>query len=159
MSRAGPASADRAWIAAHIPHAGTMCLLDAVLAWDAHTIHCRATSHHDPANPLRAGGRLGAACGVEYAAQAMAVHAALLDGDQAGAGVRGGRLVSVRALELPVAALDAVTGVLDIRAARLAADARTALYSFELSAAGELCVLRGRASVVLDAGRLPEPLS
>ena len=26
---------DRAWIAARIPHAGTMCLLDRVLEWDA----------------------------------------------------------------------------------------------------------------------------
>ena len=55
-----------------------MCLLDAVLDWDDARITCRATSHADPANPLRADGRLGAANGIEYAAQAMAVHGALL---------------------------------------------------------------------------------
>ena len=35
----------------------------------------------DPANPLRAEGRLGAAAGIEYAAQAMALHGSLLAGE------------------------------------------------------------------------------
>ncbi len=69
---------DHAWIAAHIPHQGSMCLLDAVLRWDTQHVACSATSHGDPSNPLRQFGRLGAACGIEYAAQAMAVHGALL---------------------------------------------------------------------------------
>ena len=42
----------RAWIAAHIPHAGSMCLLDEVVAWDDERICCTATSHRDPGNPL-----------------------------------------------------------------------------------------------------------
>ena len=37
---------NRAWIEAHIPHHGRMCLLDEVLAWDAHHIRCR--SRHPP---------------------------------------------------------------------------------------------------------------
>ena len=49
---------DRAGIAARIPHQGSMCLLDAVLDWSPTTIACRAVSHADPANPLRAEGRL-----------------------------------------------------------------------------------------------------
>ena len=72
---------DRAWIAAHIPHQGSMCLLDAVREWSGEAITCTASSHTDPANPLRADGRLGAANGIEYAAQAMAIHGALLAGD------------------------------------------------------------------------------
>jgi predicted hotdog family 3-hydroxylacyl-ACP dehydratase len=55
-----------------------MCLLDDVLSWDASRIRCRSASHRTPDNPLRAHGRLGAACGIEYAAQAMAVHGALV---------------------------------------------------------------------------------
>ena len=78
---------DRAAIAARIPHQGSMCLLDAVLAWDSGQIHCRASSHRQPDNPLRAAARRGAACGIEYAAQAMAVHGALLA--PAGAPPRG----------------------------------------------------------------------
>ena len=73
-----PVPLDHAWIEQHIPHKGRMCLLDAVLSWDATRIRCRSASHRTPDNPLRAHGRLGAACGIEYAAQAMAVHGALV---------------------------------------------------------------------------------
>ena len=40
---------DRAWIAARIPHQGSMCLLDAVESWAEQQIVRRATSHalHD----------------------------------------------------------------------------------------------------------------
>jgi hypothetical protein len=74
---------DHAAIAARIPHQGSMCLLAAVVDWSADGISCRAVSHADPANPLRAEGRLGAANGIEYAAQAMALHGALLAGGDA----------------------------------------------------------------------------
>ena len=50
---------DHAWIAAHIPHQGSMCLLDEVLSWDLQRISCRSISHRAPDNPLRAHGRLG----------------------------------------------------------------------------------------------------
>lgn len=69
---------DRNWIEQHIPHKGRMCLLDAVVSWDATRIRCRSASHRAPDHPLRAHGRLGIACGIEYAAQAMAVHGALV---------------------------------------------------------------------------------
>src|ERR1700752_1268025 len=69
---------DHEWIEQHIPHKGRMCLLDEVLSWDAMRIRCRSSSHRATDNPLRAHGRLGAACGIEYAAQAMAVHGALI---------------------------------------------------------------------------------
>ena len=72
---------DHAWLLAHIPHQGSMCLLDAVTDWDGQHIRCTASSHRDADNPLRAHDRLGAACGIEYAAQAAAVHGALLRGD------------------------------------------------------------------------------
>jgi len=43
-----------------------MCLLDEVLEWDAHHIRCRSGTHRDSGNPLRAHGRLGAACGIIF---------------------------------------------------------------------------------------------
>ena len=100
-----PAGLDHAWITQHIPHQGAMCLLDHVAAWDEQRIECRAGSHRDPGNPLRAHGRLGAACGIEYAAQAMAVHGALL-APADGARAKAGYLVSVRGARLHVASLD-----------------------------------------------------
>ncbi|MDP2880694.1 MAG: hotdog family protein [Azonexus sp.] len=142
---------DRAWIAAHIPHQGSMCLLDAVKDWSDTAIACRATSHTDPANPLRAEGRLGAANGIEYAAQAMAIHGALIAGDDAKP--RQGYLTSVRSVSLHVARLDDLPGELDVQAERLSGDSNNILYQFSLSHAGR-CLLEGRAAVVLDAAAL-----
>ncbi len=142
---------DRAWIAARIPHQGDMCLLDAVVDWSNEAISCRATSHAAPANPLRAAGRLGAANGIEYAAQAMAVHGALLAGRDERP--RQGYLTSVRSVSLHVARLDDLAGPLDIRAERLSGDGNNILYQFSVGHAGH-CLLEGRAAVVLDTASL-----
>ncbi|WP_434735515.1 hypothetical protein [Candidatus Accumulibacter necessarius] len=85
-------------------------------------ITCRASSHTDPANPLRAEGRLGAASGIEYAAQAMAVHGALLA--EASEPPRQGYLTSLRGVTLHVARLDDLPGELKVRAERLSGDGR-----------------------------------
>ncbi len=139
---------DRAAIAARIPHQGSMCLLDAVLAWDSGQIHCRASSHRQPDNPLRAAARLGAACGIEYAAQAMAVHGALLAPE--GAPPRPGYLASVRSVQLAVDRLDDLPQDLDIVAERLSGDEHNILYHFRVEHAGDL-LLSGRAAVMLVA--------
>lgn len=139
---------NRAAIAARIPHQGSMCLLDAVLAWDSGQIHCRASSHRQPDNPLRAAARLGAACGIEYAAQAMAVHGALLA--PAGAPPRPGYLASVRSVQLAVDRLDDLPQDLDIVAERLSGDEHNILYHFRVEHAGDL-LLSGRAAVMLVA--------
>ncbi|WP_286758160.1 3-hydroxylacyl-ACP dehydratase [Ralstonia sp. RL] len=130
-----------------------MCLLDAVLDWDDTRITCRATSHADPDNPLRADGRLGAANGIEYAAQAMAVHGALLAGDDGAP--RQGYLTSVRGVTLHVARLDDLAGTLQIAAERLSGDTNHILYQFSVNHAGR-CLLEGRAAVVLDATALKQ---
>jgi predicted hotdog family 3-hydroxylacyl-ACP dehydratase len=140
---------DRAAIAARIPHAGSMCLLDDVVAWSADVIECRARSHRDPANPLRARGELAAVHGVEYAAQAMALHGALLGGEAAPAS-RPGYLGAIRALELHAPRLDTVAEDLDIRAERLAGNADHVMYSFTIRAAQRL-LAEGRISVALGA--------
>ena len=139
---------DRDWIAAHIPHAGTMCLLDAVLDWSPEAIRCRADSHRDADNPLRADGRLGAAAGIEYAAQAMAVHGALLaaSGDRP----RQGYLASVRGVDFYADRLDDLAGDLDIDAERLSGDGNNVLYQFAVRGDGRL-LLAGRAAVILDS--------
>ena len=70
---------DRDAIARLVPHHGAMCLLEEVLGCDEDAIACRATSHRDPANPLRTAAGLPAIMGVEYAAQAVAVHGAVIE--------------------------------------------------------------------------------
>lgn len=130
-----------------------MCLLDAVTEWSAASITCSAISHTNLDNPLRANDRLGAANGIEYAAQAMAIHGALLanSDDQP----RQGYLTSVRGVQLHVACLDDLPGELIVHAERLSGDANNILYQFAVSHAGR-CLLEGRAAVVLDASALKE---
>lgn len=141
----------RDWFARHLPHCGEMSLLATVEACDEAHIVCSATSHADPANPLRHAGRLGIAAGIEYAAQAMAAHGAMLS--PAGGRPRVGYLASVRGVELFASRLDQA-GPLKVRADRLSGDDTTVLYAFTVEDAGA-CLLRGRATVVLraEAGR------
>ena len=96
------------------------------------TSRCRATSHRLADNPLRAHGRLGAACGVEYAAQAMAVHGAIM-AHTSGTKARAGLLMSVRSLVLAVTRLDDLATDLIAGAARLAGDEGSTLYEFTVS--------------------------
>jgi predicted hotdog family 3-hydroxylacyl-ACP dehydratase len=145
---------NRAWLLGHLPHQGNMCLLDAVTDWDAQHIRCTASSHRAPDNPLRAHDRLGAACGIEYAAQAMAAHGALLAA--ADGAPRAGYLASVRGVELHVARLDDVAADLDVEAERLSGDDNVILYGFRVSAAGRP-LLSGRATVMLDADKPGNP--
>ena len=148
---------DRAWIESHIPHRGRMCLLDEVLSWDPARIRCRATSHRSPENPLRAHGRLGAASGVEYAAQAMAVHGAIM-AHRTGKAARAGLLTSVRNLVLRVARLDDLEDDLIASAERLAGDEDGTLYEFTLSCAGRE-LLSGRAGIVFATAALPTSIA
>ncbi len=143
---------DRAWIARHIPHHGSMCLLDGVETWNLQRIQCRASSHRAADNPLRTGSRLGAACGIEYAAQAMAVHGALL-APRASTRARVGNLVSVRGTQLHVPRLDDIAADLVIDANCILSSEQTTIYEFSISAAGKL-LLQGRAAVVLNADHL-----
>lgn len=145
-------SLDHAWIARHIPHQGSMCLLDQVEEWDQQRIQCRATSHRAADNPLRADGRLGAACGIEYAAQAMAVHGALL-APADNIRPRVGYLVSVRGTRLHVPRLDDIAADLRVEATCITRSENNILYQFSVSAAGRL-LLDGRAAVVVDADAL-----
>ncbi len=146
----------QAEIAQRIPHQGRMCLLERVVHWDASSICCESGNHRAPDHPLRAYGRLGIACGIEYAAQAMAVHGALI---AEGGGARphtprSGYLASVRGVNLHAARLDDVEASLTIRAERVLGDDNHIVYAFEVEAAGR-SLLTGRATVVLDASITP----
>ena len=138
---------DHAWIAAHIPHQGGMCLLDAVLAWDATTLHARSDRHRDPAHPLRRDGRLSALHLCEYGAQAMAVHGGLR-GRESGAAVRPGMLVALRGVTLHVARIDDLPGALEGEAELLMEGEASQQYAFRISHSGML-LAEGRAAVVL----------
>lgn len=137
---------DHAWIASRIPHQGAMCLLHDVQEWNFERLLCIATSHNTIDNPLRARGKLAAACGIEYAAQAMAVHGALI---AEGAQQRQGYLASVRGVTLHVARLDDIADRLTIEVVRFSGDDNTILYDFSIRA-NQKMLLEGRAAVFMQ---------
>jgi predicted hotdog family 3-hydroxylacyl-ACP dehydratase len=151
-----------------------MCLLDEVMEWDAQHVRCRSSTHRLPDHPLRSQGRLGIACGIEYAAQAMAVHGALAGGalaDSPGGAVaragavagsgaetsgksrsEAGFLAGLREVRLHVLRLDDVQTDLICEAVLVAGDHGSALYEFALRSEARR-LLSGRATVVFDASR------
>lgn len=132
-----------------IPHAGAMCLLDAAQSWNTDGIICISMRYARPDNPLRrADGTLGAACLIEIASQAMALHGRLCAADNAPP--RPGFLVSLRDATLHIAMLDGTEGPLTITARRLLNDARGASYEFSVDATGNI-LAEGRAMVLFEA--------
>ena len=138
----------KAEIARMIPHAGAMCLLDEVARWDGASIRCIARGHRDAGNPLRAGDELPALCGIEYAAQAMAVHGRL--SSAVSERPRAGYLASVSDVLCKARRLDDLGGELVIEAERLAGDEARVLYAFRVLSKNHE-VLSGKAAVVLAA--------
>jgi predicted hotdog family 3-hydroxylacyl-ACP dehydratase len=151
MTLAAPATLDHAGIAARVPHAGRMCLLNSLLEWSPTHVLCSATSHADPANPLRTPGGLLAPNAIEYAGQAMALHGGLCAELTApGQPPRAGFLASARGVQLHVPRLDTAPGPLAVRAERMAGDGQQAMYRFSVSDATGRVLVDGRATVVLD---------
>jgi predicted hotdog family 3-hydroxylacyl-ACP dehydratase len=138
---------DKATLCRLIPHQGTMCLLDRVERWDSASILCTTSSHRDEENPLRRDNRLEAICGLEYAAQAMAVHVGLME-QRNERRLAVGYLGAVKHLMLRATRLDIVNGTLTVQATRLVGEMSSFIYAFRMSA-GIQALLEGRASIFL----------
>lgn len=135
-----------------VPHAGDMCLIERVDHWDATTLLCRAHTGEPAVHPLGVDDGLPATALAEYGAQAMAVHGALLAGDDAPP--RAGLLVALRGLELAVDRLTAPSE-LTIRAHRAGGDDHGASYDFDIHSEGRR-LARGTATVMFpDPDSLP----
>ena len=153
---------NRDQIEQRIPHAGRMCLIDRLEAWDNATIHCSTLSHLDRDHPLRSESGLLAPCAIEYAAQAMALHGGLLQeaehargtrqghGDGTEEGPSAGFIASVRNVRFFAPRLDQVAGALQVRAERLSGDRQQVLYAFDLHSEAGAPIATGRAVVVLN---------
>ena len=131
----------RAEIARLIPHKGAMVLLDTVENWTDSRIVCATQSHRRADNPLRRDGRLSAICGVEYGAQAMAVHGGLIGGKH-----KSGYLASLRNVFLHVDWLDDVETAISVTADLVHLDTSAFVYDFSLAGDGSELV-SGRATV------------
>jgi predicted hotdog family 3-hydroxylacyl-ACP dehydratase len=133
-----------------IPHAGAMCLLDAVLEWDAQCIHASSAGHRNPQHPLRSEGHLHAVHLAEYGAQATAVHGALCARRSGKLAPRPGMLVALRDVRLAVEFIDAFAGDLHVHADCLHADLSGSLYTFRVEHAG-LELASGRVTIMHSA--------
>ena len=133
-----------AGIAARIPHAGRMCLLDRVLEWDAGRIRCAAVNHRDAEHPLREREGLPVWAGIEYAAQAAAVHGALLLEIQ---GPRAGVLGKLRNVRPGCDWLDRIASELVLDASALHHDPSGAIYAFAVRGDGAL-LLQGQFTLL-----------
>jgi predicted hotdog family 3-hydroxylacyl-ACP dehydratase len=131
-------------LAALLPQKGAMCLLDAVEHVDESRIVCISARHRDAANPLREDGRLSPLAGLEFAAQAMAAHGALLGGT----GPLSGWLARIRDCVVSCERMDTLPAPLRITAERLAGGERALSYRFDIAADG-VEVLRGSALIAL----------
>lgn len=149
--RPGPVGnvVERAEIERRLPHAGAMCLVDRVDAWSANSIACRAAapgadhplaaSPHVPtdAPPATAASidapTLHAVATVEYAAQAVALHASLVD---EATSPRAGMLAKLSEVNL---SSRAVQGDLVIQAWLVARSDAGCMYSFDVHDAHGAC--------------------
>ena len=137
-------------LAALVPHAGSMCLLDEVISWDEARVICRSASHRRADHPLRRDGFLPAIHLLEYAAQATAVHGALVAA-AGGSSAPVKYLTGAREFDLHVTSLDDIQADLHIDAERLLAMGDSALYRFHVSADGRT-LATGRLTIVPPAG-------
>lgn len=131
-----------------VPHAGAMCLLDEVVAWQDDRIHCRSRMRAASEHPLGDRGVLPVTALIEYAAQATAAHGTLLARAALGSGsAAAGRLVGLRDIELLVGP-EAIAELasIDIHAERLMADAMGSIYVFRI-VGGARELVRGRVTI------------
>lgn len=140
-------------IASLLPHAGAMVMLESIDHFDDTRIVCSTTRHRAADNPMRggSGSRLRALCGIEFAAQAMALHGALRRSPPSA--LRHGRVAAVRDVVAHCRYLDAVEGPLVVECRLEAAAGNAYAYVFTLNGRGRV-LLRGAATVMMSEGEL-----
>lgn len=129
-----------------IPHGGSMCLLERIVAWNERSVSLATSTHAAVGNPLRRHGRLHAIHLCEYGAQAMAAHGGLL-ARGAGRGATSGMLVSLRDVVLSADFVESLPGELVIEAEILQVMAGARQYAFRVTH-GATELVRGRAAVI-----------
>lgn len=130
-----------------VPQAGSMILLDQVVHWDVNEVICSSNSHRSVENPLRRDDILPAIYGIEYGAQAIAVHGSLTGHDNPG------YLAAIKDVQIRASRLDDIPSELRVHARRLLADSGALIYAFSIIRAdsGQLLV-DGRISIFLTPG-------
>ncbi|MHA1539397.1 MAG: hypothetical protein ACTSXQ_02860 [Alphaproteobacteria bacterium] len=127
-----------------IPHDGTMLLIDKVLSFDAENLVACTQTHLDLKNPLLKEGRLRAVCGIEYGAQAIALHRSLADKKEQ----KEGYLISVRGIKLYVEEINNVEKDLQITVKSVLKGSDNSIYHFAIRTENQL-LIEGNATVLI----------
>ena len=122
---------DRVDIQRIVPQTGAMCLLESVTRWDATQIVCSALPPNE-SHPLASDGVVHAVAAVEYAAQATAIHGALLNNATA---PQAGLLAKLTDVTFHGDDVPADAGSINVHAQLLSASAAGCLYTFNVSTA------------------------
>lgn len=112
-----------------IPHGPGMSLIDEVVEWDQQFLAARTMSHTAPDNPLRGNEGLNRVHSIEYAAQCMAVHAALKEGVGVGQPMVVGALKNVHLSDVRLSEL---SSALVIQVHMIMAGNTGAIYDFSV---------------------------
>ena len=134
---------DRSVIERLVPQTGAMCFLDSVMHWDAHSISCSAPAP-DESHPFLRSDKVPATAAAEYAAQATALHGALLD---ATATPRAGMLAKLSDVELHRAWFPNNERRLSVQATLISRTLGGCLYTFDVNSAHQP-IATGRLMVV-----------
>jgi len=129
-----------------IPHAGEMCMLDAVKDWNENSITCLSRAHRNKDNPLRNHNGLPMSSLIEFGAQAMAVHGCLLVGDEDTV-MAEGYLAALRNVSFAEGWLSDIEEELEIYAECLFADEGNMIYAMKIESQGKV-LISARATVV-----------
>jgi predicted hotdog family 3-hydroxylacyl-ACP dehydratase len=129
-----------------VPQAGSMCLLDGVTQWDASSVACFAAAP-GASHPLLRDGALPAVAGCEYAAQATAVHGALVDGADT---PRAGMLAKLADIHLHAPCFAQDEGAVQVRAELVSRMDSGCLYAFDVAQQGRP-IVSGRLIVAFAA--------
>ena len=137
-----------------------MCLIDRLNQWSPERAVCESCAHLRSTHPLSGKTRLGSASLIEVAAQAMALHGALLGSADAidpaspAAEQKHGVLAGVRKVVLHETDIAMIDVSLRVEVTLSSGDSNTALYAFDVSANGQ-SLASGRATVLFAAQ--PQP--
>lgn len=133
-------------ISALIPHGSGMSLIDEIVEWDQQSLVARTMSHTVPGNPLRGSEYLHSVHSIEYAAQCMAVHAALNEEGGVGRPMVVGALKHVHLSDV---SLSALPSALVIHVQLVMAGNTGAIYDFSVQHL-DATVASGRVTLLVN---------
>lgn len=135
-----------------LPHAGKMSLLHEVVNSDQKSLLATAISHLDADNPLRLKGKIAMINGIEYAAQAMAIHGSLLSEWSKPAELptspQTGYIATVRNIDIKVPFVPETDSPLNVEVEQLMSDGNGFTYQFHISCEQQ-SLISGKITVFL----------